>query len=152
MKRPSECGNTREPCVQQVGRLLAWYSGIEWPTKYRICIHLMWCPWWDWMTESKLVAMVTVELVFWVTSQPGVEYGSGFRGYAGVRLVSDVTAWDWMLIWFPWLRWSWLVTSQPGIECGSGFHGYAGVRLVSDVTTWDWMRIWFPWLRWSWVG
>ena len=47
-----------------------------------------------------------------MTSQPGVEYGSGFHGYGGVRLV----------------------TSQPGVGYGSGFHGYAGVRLVSDVT------------------
>ena len=108
------------------------------------------------VNESQRVSMITAELGSWVTSQPKVEYRSGFHGYGGelvsewrhspelntdlVSMVtvenwflSDVTARDWIRIWFPWLLWrtGFWVTSQPGIEYGSGFHGYGG-ELVSE--------------------
>jgi len=198
MKRRSECGNKPEPCVQQVERLLAWYSVIKWPSKYRIYTQLVWCPWCGWVTESQcvawlqwslvsgwrhsqglntdLVSMVTMELGFWVASQPGVEYRSGFHGYDGAWFLSSVTARGWIRIWFPWLWWSLVsewrhspglntdlvsmvmvelgfwVASQPGVEYRSGFHGYGGAWFLSGVTARGWIRIWFPWLRWSLVS
>jgi len=118
----------------------------------------IWFPWLRWSLVSEwrhspglntdLVSMVTVELGFWVTSQPGVQYRSGFHGYGRAWFLSDVTARGWIRIWFPWLRRSLVsewrhspvlntdlvsmvaaelgfwVTSQPGVEWESSRHGY----------------------------